>query len=520
MSFLRPSNSRIPIFRPFTPPATPLVISKPLTPDSSPRSSQSEDDSSTDEERRAEAIRVRLTCSTPTFNQSTKFLHLVSTGGKDPLLPGIQRGQGIGGLKRYTDYKETLTDGVVPSPSSPTLTRKPSRLRMTLRRAKTMASLRTLDRRSDTDTSRCSSPGATVPFDKPPPLPSFFSPCTSPTKEYLPDYDYESEFVAPQIRSTRSLQSFKIRRKPVSTYYPSPPTSDSSSDDSSASEDNVELEQSGAIQNVGPDVFIAYNDDDSFALTTAFTHVIRLVHADAVGLCLPSSSTTFDHSTGVHTLLLPIPSPVAPVEDDISVAAFQPIGESHGDIAFPCSETASVNEDGSETSIYTEADGANEDPSPAALDDLLTASENITSLRELGDVLADALTPSAAPSACTSIPPLGSTSRHIEAVLSFLRPHPFASGTRRRVLVMTPREPQLAREGLGLMGCYLARTRMDESKKMDVDDWGFGSKVGVVLRKFETDLGTVSRSWRGLLGAQGVVAAYLEELLDGLQEDM
>ncbi|KAJ7651165.1 hypothetical protein FB45DRAFT_32043, partial [Roridomyces roridus] len=327
MSFLRPSNSRIPIFRPFTPPATPLVISKPLTPDSSPRSSQSEDDSSTDEERRAEAIRIRLTCSTPTFNQSTKFLHLVSTGGKDPLLPGIQRGQGIGGLKRYTDYKETLTDGVVPSPSSPTLTRKPSRLRMTLRRAKTMASLRTSDRRSDTDTSRCSSPGATVPFDKPPPLPSFFSPCTSPAKEYLPDYDYESEFVAPQIRSTRSLQSFKIRRKPVPTYYPSPPTSDSSSDDSSASEDNVELEQSGAIQNVGPDVFIAYNDDDSFALTTAFTHVIRLVHADAVGLCLPSSSTTFDHSTGVHPPAPHIPSPVAPVQDDISVAALRPIGE-------------------------------------------------------------------------------------------------------------------------------------------------------------------------------------------------
>jgi hypothetical protein len=66
------------------------------------------------------------------------------------------------------------------------------------------------------------------------------------------------------------------------------------------------------------------------------------------------------------------------------------------------------------------------------------------------------------------------------------------------VLVLTPRG-QLAREGLALMACYLAQ----------VD----GSSVRGALRKFEGSVGTVGRAWRRVLGGEGVVAGYLEDLL-------
>jgi hypothetical protein len=63
---------------------------------------------------------------------------------------------------------------------------------------------------------------------------------------------------------------------------------------------------------------------------------------------------------------------------------------------------------------------------------------------------------------------------------------------------MTPRG-QLALEGLALMACYLARVE--------------GCSVRFALRKFEGSVGTVSKSWRGLLGGEGVIVTYLEKLL-------
>jgi hypothetical protein len=128
-----------------------------------------------------------------------------------------------------------------------------------------------------------------------------------------------------------------------------------------------------------------------------------------------------------------------------------------------------------------------------ATQEFLAASGRAVGLPELAYFLSDGLSPSEAPS-----PPLGLQLPHIDTVLFFLRPHPFAPAARRRVLVLTPRG-QLAREGLALMACYLAQ----------VD----GSSVRGALRKFEGSVGTVGRAWRGVLGGEGVVAGYLEDLL-------
>jgi hypothetical protein len=98
----------------------------------------------------------------------------------------------------------------------------------------------------------------------------------------------------------------------------------------------------------------------------------------------------------------------------------------------------------------------------------------------------------------SGVPPLGLHPSQIADVLSFLRPHPFAPEARKRVLVLSPRG-QLAREGLALMACYLAGLE--------------SCSVSTVLRKFEASVGTVAKSWRGVLGGDDVVSDYLEELL-------
>ncbi|KAJ7252927.1 hypothetical protein C8J57DRAFT_1661068 [Mycena rebaudengoi] len=95
--------------------------------------------------------------------------------------------------------------------------------------------------------------------------------------------------------------------------------------------------------------------------------------------------------------------------------------------------------------------------------------------------------------------PVGLQHRQIAAVLAFVRSQPTAVNARRRVLVLTP-HGHLAREDFALMACYLA----------------CAERCGVksVLKKFEVSENDVSHPWRGLLGEDGVVAAYLEELLN------
>ncbi|KAJ7246200.1 hypothetical protein C8J57DRAFT_756820, partial [Mycena rebaudengoi] len=95
--------------------------------------------------------------------------------------------------------------------------------------------------------------------------------------------------------------------------------------------------------------------------------------------------------------------------------------------------------------------------------------------------------------------PVGLQHRQIAAVLAFVRSQPTAVNARRRVLVLTP-HGHLAREDLALMACYLACAKRCGVKS--------------VLKKFEVSDNDVSHPWRGLLGEDGVVAAYLEELLN------
>ncbi|KAJ7314598.1 hypothetical protein DFH08DRAFT_943182 [Mycena albidolilacea] len=505
-----------------------------------------------DDEQRREALAIRLTCSTPTFNQSTKFSSL-STSGR-PTSPFRHRLQGIGTLPRYTGYKSTLEDDGAPSPrsgsrllnrkgsrlrldlrapseddassstSSPSgsLSRKPSRFRLRLRPSK--SSLLSSDESSNDICSRCSSPATTVDWsEKPLPLPPLFSPCASPIDEYYSDNDRTPVAEVPPPPLPRPSK-FKIRRKPVPDYIPEvlPVVQIVDADSSSSSSlysselDEGSADDWSALQIVGPNVFIAYNDDSTSAITTAFTHVIRLSHAPpkSTGILRTprSDGVTFDPETGVHTLYLAVPSPSVPSP---MFSYLSPIDESHSHIQFASTRKVRskpvvlVGDSHTPVPIAEEPlspSPADEPPAPAremvhalthadllATQEFLAASGRAVGLPELAYFLSDGLSPSEAPS-----PPLGLQLPHIDTVLSFLRPHPFAPAARRRVLVLTPRE-QLAREGLALMACYLAQ----------VD----GSSVRGALRKFEGSVGTVGRAWRGVLGGEGVVAEYLEDLL-------
>ncbi|KAJ7470952.1 hypothetical protein FB451DRAFT_1472734 [Mycena latifolia] len=227
-----------------------------------------------------------------------------------------------------------------------------------------------------------------------------------------------------------------------------------------------------------------------------------------------------------HTLLLQIPQPVVPSSalDDISIAIsdLAPISESHRDIEFvpppapprhkrfkirrkpvPGGVPPTDSDSSSISSVGDIIEAPRQHAHPAishadlvATQEFLAASGRIVSLQELAYFLFDG-------PASSDAPPLGLQATQIETALAFLRPHPFAPSARRRVLVMVLRG-QLALEGLALMACYLAYAER--------------CSVRFALRKFERSVGTVSKAWRGLLGNDGVIAAYLEELLLATQE--
>ncbi|KAJ7770080.1 hypothetical protein B0H16DRAFT_1777184 [Mycena metata] len=505
----RLSPSRIPVFRSSsTASATPVAEPDISAANYPAYDSDGDTDSTSDDERRRAALSIRLTCSTPAFNQSSKFSNLASCDA--PTSPMMHRGQGICNLPRYTDYKDTIDRDGSPLPLSVSrsLNRKPSRFRLRRRRSKN--SLGSSDGSSDGHSSRSSSPGtvSSSPDQKSLPLPPLFPPCTSPIDE---DECYHDATPIAEVPPPLPPK-FKIRRKPVPAYIPDVEVPSLVSDSSSATSSEDSAEECSALQNVGPNVFIAYDDDSTSALMTAFTHIVRLSHGET---SIPPSLTnvTFEPRTGVHTLFLPIPSPWPTTLPD-SIAELSPIAESHRDIQFsssltvkksrrraiagpapPTTTTTTAN-----TSLMIAKALADELYSPSrpfsradliATQDFLAASGRFVSLPELAYFLSDdPMLPAS--------PPLGLQVRHIDMVLSFLRPHPFAPAARRRVLLMTSRG-QLAREGLALMACYLAR----------VEGWS----IRFALRKFEGSVGTVSRGWRGLLGRDGVIATYLEELL-------
>ncbi|KAJ7776629.1 hypothetical protein DFH07DRAFT_936905 [Mycena maculata] len=494
------SPTRVPVPRSFTAPATPVTTNdfKPPSPPTSVRPCNSESGYS-DEERTAEALSLRLQCPTPTFSQSSKLSHMASGHVQNPVSPMMHRGQGIGNLRQYTDYGTMLVnDAATPAPGfSGLLRRNSSRFRLKLRPSK--CSLRSADESSEGGDSN---PGPPLPTGKPLPLPPLFSPCTSPIGESDDDAVPSSMADVPRPAHPK----FKIRRKPVPQYHPTP-DSDSSSD--YGSDESSEPEQSSALQNVGPNVFIAYDDDSSFTLAAAFTHVIRLVPADAVGtgiLRATPSEVTLETTTGVHTLRLPIPPPAAQpgIPDSVSVSKLSSINVRSTFVPSSVPRQAVLGfaspSDPDPPSVSGEDTRHPSDLLPCAnfsyadlvaTQEFLAASGRIVSLQELAYFLIDVSTPSDAP-------PLGLQASQIDTALAFLRPHPFAAGARLRVLVMTPRG-QLAVEGLALLACYLARAER--------------CSVRSALLKFEGSVGTVSRPWRGLLGPDEVIATYLEELL-------
>ncbi|KAJ7235636.1 hypothetical protein B0H12DRAFT_1141394 [Mycena haematopus] len=472
-----------------------------------------------DEEHSPEASSLRGTCTTATLNQSTKPSSFPTSDG--PASPSMQRGHGIGTIPHYRiatkDDSSPLTrsasrlwkkvprlgprtskdDTSIPTPST-------SSFRLRLRPS--TSSLRSLYVSSD-DSSHGSSPATTASSEKPLPVPPPFSTCAPPIDEYHPDRDPTPLTNVPPP-PTPSQPNFKIRRKPVPEYtpgyLPEPPRpvvgADSPSPSAYSSESDSSADDHSTVQIVGPNVFIAYDDDfTTSALAMAFTHVIHLSPAKATGgntPRTPRSDATCNPETGVHTLYLPIPSPVShrhiqfasPLEPKIrrkSVPEPMLIA-ADSDSPVPTLEEPRPSPPAEE-----------EPPSDAvhslwhedlvATQEFLAASGRVVSLPELAYFLADGHTP-----------PLGLQLIQINTVLSFLRRHPFASCTRHRVLLITPRG-QLALEGLALMACYLALA----------NDCG----VRFVLRKFEGSAGTVSKSWRDLLGKEGVVATYLEELL-------
>ncbi|KAJ7671295.1 hypothetical protein DFH06DRAFT_1468069 [Mycena polygramma] len=517
------------------------------------------DEESAREQENADALALRHTSSTPAFTQSSKFSRIRSP---IPPVPMLHHGQGYRTLPRLaaqggisSDSSTSTSSSLSRKPSSSAsnsstswrgLSRKlsrfrlrgsedesgsistdqtssfssgssekPSRIRRSVGPSKT--NLHSSDESSsDAGSSLCSISISGTPIlnEKPLPEAPLFSPCTSPIDEYNLDNDpTPSAEAAP----ARQLSRFQIRRKPVPEYFPDTrpvPDSDSSSAYSTSSGESS-AEGSAAIQIVGPNVFIAYDNDATSTLTAAFTHIVRLLPADAIGAGVRhrAEEVEFEPQTGVHTLYLPVPRPVAPPH---IFSDFSAIDESHCDIRFASTLTDTVDhakDRRTSASIRppsaTSPSASKSDHRPrrsdsqlshadlVATQDFLAASGRIVSLPEL----AYFLTELSAQAHFTDppAPPLGLQPAHIDAVLSFLRPHPFAPATTRRVLLVAPRgDAQLVREGLALMACYLAR----------VEGWG----VRFALRKFEASVGTVGRRWRGLLGREGAVAEYLEEL--------
>ncbi|KAK7046599.1 hypothetical protein R3P38DRAFT_2874666 [Favolaschia claudopus] len=486
-------------------------------------------------------------CSSPEFDSD---VHSYSTTWDAPMNSSMQRGDGP---CSYSGYGVSLDDGSLPSriaprllrrtktlwnlrtpgaesPSTPpiSLHKKPSHLCLpkaaddssaaasssgSLSRKPSLFSLRAWPSKnslrssegSSGEPSRCSSPIPPVSQEKPLAAP-LTSPCASPMS------DLDSTRKVDFSPAPPSSPKFRIKRKPVPQYFSDPPldTDCSSSADSSGSEDAHEA--SGALQLVGPNVFIAYDDDESIlALAPAFTHVIRLVPASNAIHSQTCPNVSFSPETGIHTLHLHIPPPDAPSHPSGDFCA---IDESSEHIQFgsslprnhllvqPLTETILLSNDGDFSTIQLQSSCFSGDlraetllkDHPVSYTDLVATQEFLASsgrfvtLPELAHLLSDGP---------ANPPPLGLQLIHIDLVLSFLRPHPFAPSARRRVLLLTPRG--LALEGLALMACYIARVE--------------GCSLRFALRKFEGSVGTVNKSWRGLLGNDAVVATYLENLL-------
>ncbi|KAJ7692039.1 hypothetical protein B0H17DRAFT_1133308 [Mycena rosella] len=121
----------------------------------------------------------------------------------------------------------------------------------------------------------------------------------------------------------------------------------------------------------------------------------------------------------------------------------------------------------------------------------LAVSRCTVNLTELVYFLSDV------PALC-NMPPPGLQPAQIQAMLAFLCLHPFALDTQCCMLVLMPHR-QLVHEGHALTMCYLASA-----------EW---YSMWYVLQKFEWSIRMVVKLWRGLLGSNGVIATYLEELL-------
>ncbi|KAJ6520806.1 hypothetical protein DFH09DRAFT_226684 [Mycena vulgaris] len=259
MATTLPPPSRIPVPRSFTAPTTPALNT--FKSSSPPTALNAKLEKISASERKIAALSARITCSTPTFNQSTKFSHLASAH-RLPESPMMQRGQGICNLWRYTDYKTTLAaDESSPTASSSgSLSWKSSRFRLRMRRSKN--SLRSSDGSSGSDchSSRSSSPGSPLISEKAlPPLPPLFSPCTSPMDRYY----HDSDFAPVPVAAPPPRPRFRASRKPAPEYIPAIVLPTPGSPSSSRSGEISDPESTSALQNVGPNVFIAYDDDSS-----------------------------------------------------------------------------------------------------------------------------------------------------------------------------------------------------------------------------------------------------------------
>ncbi|KAJ7503371.1 hypothetical protein B0H11DRAFT_582340 [Mycena galericulata] len=242
MSIFRSLSSRNRSFTP-TPPATPVPETSPSTPYKSPTfDSRSDDNFSSDAELKAQALSLRLTCPTPTFNQFTKFTHLASGHADVPVPPTTQRGEGTCNFRQYADYKTTFTDVTSPPTSEAS-----SRFYLKMRRSQ--KSLRSAtDGSSEGGDSRGPSPAVPFLTEKPLPplpLPPLFSPCTSPTDE-----NYHVVELSPVVNTPVPLRPrFKIRRKPVPDYLSPIPFHASDLDSSSeySSDESSEPGQASAL---------------------------------------------------------------------------------------------------------------------------------------------------------------------------------------------------------------------------------------------------------------------------------
>ncbi|CAK5272168.1 unnamed protein product [Mycena citricolor] len=467
-------------------------------------SSRTVSPSSSDEDdfvqRRKEALNARSTCTTPSFNQSNKFSKCQISAAEAPSCPILQQGKGFGSLRNYTDYKSTLgSSEVLPK----TVSRKPSRLFLKLKPSK--SSFKSNDEVSLVTTTSSSSSSSHTPDlnDNPFPLPPMFSPCTSPIDEYF----QERVSAPPQAR-------FRIRRKPVPAYPETEDLSSSSAESSASETDGFDSDDLGSPQLVGPNVFIAYDAEPVTAATSAFTHVVRIT-----GSALRAVS--FNSQTTARTLTVSVGSPGSSSASSFmsELSNYLPvIADTHQHIDFSHSKTphrklyvrrkpvpvflnAFEKEDDEITLEDSLLDMRGKKPWPSISYSDLLATQSVLPSSELLDVahlLSDP--PFDDDQSEFLVTPVVLQRRHIQSVLDFLRPHPFAPDARKRVLFVVPRDRQLALEGLLLAAAYVTHA---ERRNLDS-----------VLRKFDRISGTVVPPWRLFRGDEDEIAmSHLEQLI-------